>query len=88
MTNERSVFAQNGPAGFPNSSEIRTRIQSKADTSAVEFWEKDFGKFAQAVLQTVKTYGKCSENQANVIAKECMLVASRRLRGAMVQLPA
>ena len=85
MKIERSIFAQHGPEGFPNVSSIRDRLQKNADTSSVEFWKDGFDKYAKDVLTTVETRKTCSDNQANAITKECLIVASRRLRAATVK---
>jgi len=78
MANERSVFGENGPFGFPNLSAIRERLIGNADASAVEFWQDGFGDFAKAVLATVRKNVQCSPKQAEVIVMECQNVAIRR----------
>ena len=78
MKPQRSIFGEHGPAGFPNMSAIREKLIDNGDTTCVAFWEPDFDKYAKAVLSTVRTTGKCTENQGNVLAMECMNVAGRR----------
>jgi hypothetical protein len=79
MMKKRSVFAENVPGGFPNLSAIRERLIRFSDSSAVEFWRDGFDPFAQAVLESIGRFGKCTQNQGNLIAKECLLVAQRRM---------
>jgi hypothetical protein len=78
MKLERSTFGQHGPAGFPNQSAIRERLTEDADVCAVEFWASDFDQYAKAVLESVRDTGRCTNNQANVLALECMTAACRR----------
>jgi hypothetical protein len=78
MKPERSIFCEHGPAGLP----IRARLTEDADVCAVEFWESDFDQYAKAVLESVRTSGKCTPNQANVLALECMTAACRRQKAA------
>jgi hypothetical protein len=80
MKTERSIFGEHGPAGFPNQSAIRERLIEHGDTTAVEPWATDFDAFAAAVLKTVRMTGRCTNNQANVLALECMTAAGPRKR--------
>ena len=80
MKPERSTFAEHAPVGFPNQSAIRERLTRNADVAAVEFWESDFDRYAIDVLNSVRETLRCSDKQANILAKECLLAACRRQR--------
>ena len=78
MKPERSIFGQHGPAGFPNMSAIREKLIDNGDMTCVAFWESDFDQYAKSVLNSVRTNGKCTLNQGNLLAMECMNAAGRR----------
>ena len=67
MANERSVFGEHVPFGFPNMSAICEWLIDGADTTAVDFWQEGFGNFAKAVLETIRMNAQCLPKQAKVI---------------------